>query len=86
MLCVAFFCRYYQFAAISYQSLLYSVIQNSLPGLGMSACQFLGSFFSDSVHPRPKGQLLITDILINYMADAEEVFMKEVGWFRVLGA
>lgn len=59
-------------------SLILPVIQTGLSALNKTACQFLGTLYADSTHPRPQGKLLLTDLLINYLVEAVEFLNREV--------
>jgi hypothetical protein len=45
----------------------------------MSECQVLTSLFLDQIHPTLVGELLIADLLVNYLAGAEDYFSQQPG-------
>ena len=64
---------HYGFASLSYTNLIAALMQSSARG-SLSECQVFATVFGDLIHPNPRGQMLVTDLLVSYLAGAHEHF------------
>ena len=64
---------HYGAASLSYTNLITALLQSPARG-NLSECQVYSAVYQDLVHPNRGGEMLIADLLVNYLAGAQEHF------------
>lgn len=73
------FADFYGVTMISMRSLYYSFIRDgTLEAQGMTECTMVGGLQQDNIHPRDLGCVLMADLLVGVLADAEGHVARQV--------
>ena len=70
--------QHYGATALSYTNLVQALLKSPARGK-LTECQVFSAIFMDAVHPSPTGHVLMTDLLINYVAGAQQYFRSGGG-------